>query len=423
MARPERPIDPTAPYAGLARQLRRLRHEAGSPPYKAMARKTGYSVTTLSQAAAGRKLPGLRVALAYAEYCGGDRDHWSEQWRLAQQGGQAPLYGPLLSRTVPTPDGAGTVAEFIDGLRHLKAWAGAPSLKELARLTGEPRSTLGDVLHPARATLPRLFQVELVVRACLVLAARSAAHAPDVEATVAAWCAAWQRARMAAVGGPPPPPARPTPDLPVEEAVVPGTEPPAAGAGAPTLPGAVPPREVLAAALRVRFDALGCSLRRYARQRYLDPGTLSRYLNGRRLPPWEIVDALVEDAAGGRADLITMRGLWEAALEDVRQPVRSEGVGAPRSDGFGAPRSDGFGAPRSDGFGAPRSDASGAPGSDLVGAPTHTPHPSRPARRTVRAPRPAGRATATLRSSRARGRRRPGRPGRPAGRRQPADRS
>ena len=62
MGRPERPVDPEAgPVQRLAHQLRELRRAAGGPSYRAMARTAGFSATTLSQAAAGERLPSLAV--------------------------------------------------------------------------------------------------------------------------------------------------------------------------------------------------------------------------------------------------------------------------------------------------------------------------------------------------------------------------
>ncbi|MFI5524261.1 helix-turn-helix domain-containing protein [Streptomyces platensis] len=91
MGRPENPIDPQAgPVQHFAFGLRKLREEAGAPGYRAMARRAGYSAATLSQAAAGERLPTLPVLLAFVEVCRGDAAYWQSLWEqvndeLAQQ--------------------------------------------------------------------------------------------------------------------------------------------------------------------------------------------------------------------------------------------------------------------------------------------------------------------------------------------------
>ncbi|MFE7275389.1 helix-turn-helix domain-containing protein [Streptomyces sp. NPDC057623] len=82
--RREVPVDPAAgPVQRFAFELRELRAEAGGITYRSLARRAGYSVTTLSQAAAGEQLPTLPVALAYAGACGGDPAQWEARWREA----------------------------------------------------------------------------------------------------------------------------------------------------------------------------------------------------------------------------------------------------------------------------------------------------------------------------------------------------
>lgn len=84
MGRRERSPDPDAgPVQRFAARLRALREAAGRPTYRAMAQKVPFSVTALSQAAAGRQLPTLAVTLAYVEVCGGDAGEWERRWREA----------------------------------------------------------------------------------------------------------------------------------------------------------------------------------------------------------------------------------------------------------------------------------------------------------------------------------------------------
>ncbi|MGW1618590.1 nSTAND1 domain-containing NTPase [Streptomyces sp. NPDC002172] len=82
--RRESPLDPSdGPVTRFAAELRRLRARAGSPTYRAMAQRTGQGASTLSQAAAGERLPTLPVVLAYVQACGGDPDEWEARWRQA----------------------------------------------------------------------------------------------------------------------------------------------------------------------------------------------------------------------------------------------------------------------------------------------------------------------------------------------------
>ncbi|MEU0009327.1 DNA-binding protein [Streptomyces sp. NPDC006314] len=82
--RPESPLDPSAgPVARFAAGLRGLRAQAGSPTYRVLAQRTDHGASTLSQAAAGERLPTLPVVLAYVRACGGDETEWETRWREA----------------------------------------------------------------------------------------------------------------------------------------------------------------------------------------------------------------------------------------------------------------------------------------------------------------------------------------------------
>ncbi|WP_327396308.1 nSTAND1 domain-containing NTPase [Streptomyces phaeochromogenes] len=82
--RREVPVDPAAgPVQRFAFELRKLRAEAAGITYRSLAQRAGYSVTTLSQAAAGEQLPTLPVALAYVRACGGDLADWEARWKEA----------------------------------------------------------------------------------------------------------------------------------------------------------------------------------------------------------------------------------------------------------------------------------------------------------------------------------------------------
>ncbi|MFF7052411.1 DNA-binding protein [Streptomyces griseorubiginosus] len=86
MGRRETPVDPAAgPVPRFAYALRKLRQEAGGPTYRELARRAHFSVTALSQAAAGEQLPSLQVTLAYATACGGDAGEWERRWKEAER--------------------------------------------------------------------------------------------------------------------------------------------------------------------------------------------------------------------------------------------------------------------------------------------------------------------------------------------------
>lgn len=71
----------------LAHELRTLREKAGRPTYREMARRTDYSPSALSQAAAGEVLPSLAVVLAYVSALGTDTppEEWEQRWRDADR--------------------------------------------------------------------------------------------------------------------------------------------------------------------------------------------------------------------------------------------------------------------------------------------------------------------------------------------------
>ncbi|MGC0400084.1 WD40 repeat protein/transcriptional regulator with XRE-family HTH domain [Streptomyces sp. SAI-126] len=86
MGRRETPVDPAAgPVPRFAFALRKLRQEAGGPTYRELARRAHFSVTALSQAAAGEQLPSLQVTLAYVTACGGDAGEWERRWKEAER--------------------------------------------------------------------------------------------------------------------------------------------------------------------------------------------------------------------------------------------------------------------------------------------------------------------------------------------------
>lgn len=81
----------------------------------------------------------------------------------------------------------------------------------------------------------------------------------------------------------------------------------------------------LAEALRTLFLPLKVSVRRYGARRHLDAGTVSRYLNGTRVPSWDFVMNLLHDVAEehGSPTVMTLdhlRDLHRSALRASDSP-------------------------------------------------------------------------------------------------------
>ncbi|AWK12516.1 XRE family transcriptional regulator [Streptomyces spongiicola] len=106
MPRKETPLGAgDGPLLDFAAGLRRLRTSAGSPPYRKLAERAHYSVSTLSSAASGLRLPTLAVTLAYVGACGGDPREWERRWRetAGRLGGQRPGPGTSEEAQAPPP--------------------------------------------------------------------------------------------------------------------------------------------------------------------------------------------------------------------------------------------------------------------------------------------------------------------------------
>ncbi|WP_329387377.1 hypothetical protein OG625_30420 [Streptomyces sp. NBC_01351] len=81
--------------------------------------------------------------------------------------------------------------------------------------------------------------------------------------------------------------------------------------------------QALAQALRTLFDALGISMRRYSARCHTDFGTVSRYLSGKRVPPWGFVRDLLANVAEHRGQPASDETV--AALRQMH--ARALGVG------------------------------------------------------------------------------------------------
>ncbi|MFF4909991.1 helix-turn-helix domain-containing protein [Streptomyces sp. NPDC001260] len=107
MARPEQDLvrDGT-PLRELAFWLRDLRAGSGLT-YARLAARSGYSISTLQEAAAGRRLPTLAVTLAFARACGADQEAWQRYWtqvRRALDSGSTVAPAPPWDAELPRLD-------------------------------------------------------------------------------------------------------------------------------------------------------------------------------------------------------------------------------------------------------------------------------------------------------------------------------
>ena len=131
----------------------------------------------------------------------------------------------------PDPSAVTTPQEYIRELRRLKAWSGEPSLRDLQRLTGLPRSTVAEALDFRRNRLPPLDRVLSIVMALATS-----------EVVVADWEDAWKRIQMQKCLAPEPDP------RPNHEPESPDGAPPHPGYNVRQRPG-TQPRVLFAAAL------------------------------------------------------------------------------------------------------------------------------------------------------------------------------
>lgn len=207
MARPQNPVSGTGPAADLARQLRLLREHAGLT-LRQLAATTGLSTATLSVAQAGQRVPSWKVCEAFVKACGGNLDDWRERWKYADNLSRVPLalQLPGAGRTMvkpsrpttrrelrplagppPLPVTAENVSEFMDCVLRARIWAGDPPVRELARLTGVPPSTMQDFLRCRRGKLPPMEMLAKFLSACGI----------DDLSVVAEWMYAWRRLKFA----------------------------------------------------------------------------------------------------------------------------------------------------------------------------------------------------------------------------------
>jgi hypothetical protein len=97
----------------LAYALRELRHLAGTPPYRNLARETHFSAAALSAAASGRRLPTLELTLAYVKACRGDVEEFTRLWHDVRGRATAPA---APAARVPSPGRSASLDARLDDL-------------------------------------------------------------------------------------------------------------------------------------------------------------------------------------------------------------------------------------------------------------------------------------------------------------------
>ncbi|MFJ2733062.1 MULTISPECIES: ATP-binding protein [unclassified Streptomyces] len=131
--RREQPLDPEAgPLERFALDLRALRERAGLT-YTEMADAAHFAASTLSQAAAGQRLPTREVLQAYVRACGGNPRPWEERWERVRR----DLYGvgsqPEAAHLVPHDFGHAEATSFVG--RESEVVAGGQLLEQYRLVT------------------------------------------------------------------------------------------------------------------------------------------------------------------------------------------------------------------------------------------------------------------------------------------------
>jgi Domain of unknown function (DUF4407)/Helix-turn-helix domain len=165
--RPENPLSSDGgPVAELASELRLMRRRADLT-YRELAAKTGRTPSTLSVAADGQRLPSWPVTRAWVEACGGNGSTVRDLYERACTVAGRPVPFDNRPEDPPAPEAISNGAQFVEGMKLLRAWAGNPSLAQLNRRSGGfglPPSTVSEMLRKGK--LPRLDLVQAYVRAC-----------------------------------------------------------------------------------------------------------------------------------------------------------------------------------------------------------------------------------------------------------------
>jgi hypothetical protein len=137
MGRAQKPLERDgSPVREFAFWLRDLRKTSGLT-YEQLGKSAHYATSTVQEATAGRRLPTLRVTMAFVKACGGDPGQWRAYWAQIQRAlDQDAPHGRLGSIAPPwgdaeSPDAAGAADRVRPGLRaanEAAARGGIPSV-------------------------------------------------------------------------------------------------------------------------------------------------------------------------------------------------------------------------------------------------------------------------------------------------------
>lgn len=101
MGRPQEPLDRDgSPVREFAFWLRNLRQRAGLT-YEELGRRAHYATSTIQAAAAGKRLPTLRVTLAYVDACGGNVREWHTYWTRMRRALDPDAPAAVVSSVLP----------------------------------------------------------------------------------------------------------------------------------------------------------------------------------------------------------------------------------------------------------------------------------------------------------------------------------
>ncbi|MFD8479466.1 helix-turn-helix domain-containing protein [Kitasatospora sp. NPDC059673] len=103
MARRQTPLEGTGAVVRFAERLRATREEAGLT-LRQLAKRSGFSPTTLSIAEGGKKMPSWDVTAAFVAGCGvTDTERWRGLWESAQDGEARPARPDTGDNSGPEP--------------------------------------------------------------------------------------------------------------------------------------------------------------------------------------------------------------------------------------------------------------------------------------------------------------------------------